>query len=183
MVYSGQSPIFLIGYRGTGKTSVARELAARLGWDWVDADDVVEREAGKTIAAIFADDGEPVFREMESQVVVALSGSSESLEQGKPRVVVALGGGAVLREENRAVIRGAGRVIWLTASVDTILSRLSGDPTTASRRPGLTTAGGRAEIEELLAARTPFYRECATLVVDTEWKTASEVADEIASKL
>jgi shikimate kinase len=165
----------LIGYRGSGKTSVARELASQLGYDWIDADDVVERDAGKTIASIFADGGEGAFRPWETRVLAALS--------RKRRIVVALGGGAVLREENRQAICAAGSVVWLTASVDTILERVAADSTTASRRPNLTTVGGRAEIEALLATRTPFYRQCATLVVDTEGKTPAEVAGEIAANL
>jgi shikimate kinase len=175
MAQKDDSPIFLIGYRGSGKTSVARELASQLGFDWIDADDVVEREAGKTIAAIFADGGEAAFRDWETRVVEAIS--------LKQRMVVALGGGAVLREENRQAICAAGPVVWLTASVDTILERVAADSTTASRRPNLTTAGGRAEIEALLAIRTPFYRQCATLVVDTEGKTSAKVAEEIAANL
>jgi shikimate kinase len=175
MLRADDAPIFLIGYRGTGKTTVACELAARLGFGWVDADDVVEQRAGKSIAGIFADDGEGAFRELESEVVAALS--------RERRMVVSLGGGAVLREENQAAIRGAGAVVWLVASVETILERVAADATTAGRRPNLTTAGGRAEIEQLLAKRTPHYRECATLIVDTEGKTATEVADEIAAKL
>jgi shikimate kinase len=74
-------------------------------------------------------------------------------------------------------------VVWLTASVVTILERVAADATSASRRPNLTAAGGRAEIEALLAIRTPHYRQCATLVVDTEGKTSAEVAAEIAAKL
>jgi shikimate kinase len=170
----GDAPIFLIGYRGTGKSAVARELAARLGCDWVDADELIEKEADKTIADIFAADGEERFREMEANMVAALSRRGQT--------IVALGGGAVLRKENRDAITAAGPVVWLTASVDTILERIAADPATASRRPNLTT-GGRAEIEALLAVRTPLYRECATLVVDTEGKTAAEVADEIVAKL
>jgi shikimate kinase len=175
MAQLGDAPIFLIGYRGTGKTSVARELAGQLGYDWVDADDVVEQISGKTIAAIFADVGESGFREQEASVVAALS--------CKRRTVVALGGGAVLRENNRQAICGAGPVIWLTASADTILERVAKDSTTGSRRPNLTAAGGRTEIEDLLAIRTPHYRQCATLVVDTEGKTSIEVAEEIAANL
>lgn len=169
------APIFLIGYRGTGKTSVAKLLAARLHVGWVDADDVVEQDAGKSIAAIFADGGEPAFRDWESRVVAALSGARRS--------VVALGGGAVLREENRQAICGAGPVVWLTASVDSILSRVAGDASTVSRRPNLTTGGGRSEIEALLALREPLYQQCATLVVDTEGKTPADVAEEIAAQL
>ena len=175
MVQSGDAPVFLIGYRGTGKTSVARELAGQLGCHWVDADDLIEQMTGKTIAAIFADEGEAGFREWESRVVATLS--------RKRRAVVALGGGAVLREDNREAICAAGPVVWLTASVDTILERVAADSTTANRRPNLTVAGGRAEIEALLAIRTPHYRQCATLVVDTEGKTSAEVAEEIAAKL
>ena len=174
MAHSGDSPIFLIGYRGTGKTSVARELASRLAYDWIDADDIVEQEAGKSIAGIFADEGEGAFREWEARVVASLS--------RKRRVVVALGGGSVLRDDNRQAICAAGPVVWLTASVDTIQNRVAADSTTASRRPNLTT-GGRAEIEELLAIRTPYYRQCATLIVDTEGKTPAAVAEEIAANL
>ena len=168
-------PIFLIGYRGTGKTTLAQELAARLGRDWIDADDVVEARAGKTIAAIFAEDGEAAFRDLEAQAVAELC--------GRTRTVVGLGGGAVLREESRRAIQAAGPIVWLTASVETIQARMATDTTTAARRPNLTNAGGRIEIEKVLAERTPIYRACATFVVDTEGKEPSEVADEIVAQL
>src|SRR6185295_12696626 len=98
----------------------ARQLAARLNCDWIDADDVIEREAGKTIAEIFAGDGEAVFRELEAYTVAGLS--------RERRMVVALGGGAVMRAQNRAALTAAGPVVWLTAGVDTILERLAADP-------------------------------------------------------
>ncbi len=163
----------LVGYRGVGKTTVARQLALRLGWDWVDADVEVELRAGKSIAAIFADDGETAFRDLESQVVAELC--------SRPRVVIALGGGAVMREGNRAAIARCGAVAWLQASVDRIVERLAADPATASQRPSLTAAGGRAEIEHLLTARLPWYRSCATLEVETDGKSPAEIADEILS--
>jgi len=170
------APVFLIGYRGTGKTTAARTLAALMDCQWVDADDVIEERAGKTIAAIFADDGETVFRDWEERVVRELS--------GRRRIVIGLGGGAVLREANRRAITGAGgQVVWLTASVDTILERLAADASTGSRRPNLTKVGGLAEVETLLSQRMPLYRECATLVVDTDGKSAAEVAEEIAARL
>ena len=168
-------PVFLIGYRGTGKSTVARHLAERLAFDFVDVDAEIERRAGKSIAAIFADDGEAAFRDMECCLVEELSGLR--------RTVVALGGGAVLREANRAAIRAAGPIVWLTAPVDAILARLAADPATAGRRPRLTKAGGREEVEAVLAERTPIYRQCATLVVDTDGKTCAQVADEIAASL
>jgi|SRR4051812_25003185 shikimate kinase len=174
MAHLGDSPTFLIGYRGTGKTSVGRDLASRLGYEFVDADHEIEQEAGRTIAQIFADQGEPAFRDLEASIVDSVA--------RKLRMVVALGGGAVLREENRRAVCKAGPVVWLTASVDTILARVAIDPTTSSRRPNLTV-GGREEVEQLLAVRTPLYAECATLTVDTEGKTSAEVADEIIARL
>jgi shikimate kinase len=175
MTAIGEQTLFLIGYRGTGKTTVARALADRLGVDWFDADDEVERLAGKTIAEIFADDGEPAFREIEAQVVQELS--------HRRKTVVALGGGAVLRDANRVAIRSNGIVVWLAASVDTIADRMAADKATGSRRPNLTAVGGRAEIETVLAAREPIYRECATFEVDTEGQTTEQVVDEIVGLL
>jgi shikimate kinase len=175
MTELGGQPIFLIGYRGTGKSTVARELAGLLFYDSVDADEVIEQRAGKSIAAIFADDGEPAFRDFEAKVVAELA--------RRRRTVVALGGGAVLRDTNRTVIRAAGPVVWLTATVDTIVERIAADKVTASRRPQLTATGGRAEIESLLAVRSPLYRECATLVVDTENKTTAQLVEEIVANL
>lgn len=167
--------IALIGYRGTGKTTIAQQLGLRLGWDWVDADVEIELRAGKSIAAIFADDGEQAFRDLESAVVAALC--------ERDRTAIALGGGAAMREANREQIFRCGAVVWLKAPVDVLLARQAADATTAARRPNLTNVGGRQEIERLLAVRTPIYRACATLEVDTEDKTPAEVADEIVAAL
>jgi shikimate kinase len=167
--------IALIGYRGTGKTTVAQQLALRIAWDWVDADVEVELRAGKSIAAIFADDGEEAFRDLESDVVESLC--------TRQRTIVAFGGGAILRERNRTAIARCGAVVWLQASVETIDHRLSEDATTATRRPNLTKSSGQQEIAEVLAARTPIYRACATLEVDTEGKTLGQIADEIVGSL
>jgi shikimate kinase len=167
--------VVLIGYRGTGKTTVAQQLALRLGWDWVDADVEIELRAGKSIAAIFADEGEPAFRDLESQVLAATI--------GRERIVLAAGGGVVLREENRRLLRTAGKVVWLTADVATILARVAADRTTAVRRPQLTTAGGEAEVRQLLAQRTPLYRQVADMEIDTEGRSPAEIVEEIARKM
>jgi shikimate kinase len=167
--------IALIGYRGTGKTTVAQQLALRIAWDWVDADVEVELRAGKSIAAIFADESEEAFRDLESEVVKSLC--------VRERTIVALGGGAVLREVNRAAIARCGAIIWLQASVESIERRLADDASTATRRPNLTKSSGQQEIAEVLAARTPIYRACATLEVDTERKTPGQIADEIVGSL
>lgn len=169
-----QAPIFLVGYRGTGKTTVARLVARRLSRESIDADAEIERRAGKLIAAIFADEGEPAFREIEAAVVRDLA---------KTRLVVSTGGGAILREANRQAMQAAGPIVWLTASVDTIAKRIAADAATARLRPNLTAIGGRAEIEAILAQRTPIYAACATFVVDTEGKSPAAVADEIVAQL
>ncbi len=167
--------LLLIGYRGTGKTSVAQRLALQLGWPWVDADVEVELRAGKSIAAIFADDGEPAFRDLESAAL-------RDLVAGERRVI-ALGGGVILRAENRAAICAAGPVVWLTARPEILLARINADATSRERRPNLTASGGISEIIATLGQRLPFYRECAQWEVDTEDKTTAEVAAEILRQL
>jgi shikimate kinase len=167
--------LVLIGYRGTGKSTVARHLALALGWGWVDADVEVELLAGKSIAAIFADEGEPRFRDLESTVIADL--------MRRDSIVLAAGGGAILRPENRIALRSSGRVIWLTAEPETIVRRLAADPDTPGRRPNLTTAGGEAEIRALLAVRQPLYAATADLTVDTEGKSPGEVAQAILAWL
>jgi shikimate kinase len=158
--------IFLVGYRATGKSTVARLLAERLGWAWVDADEVLERRHGRTIRQIFAEEGEAGFRDKEAAIV-------EELCRGE-RLVVATGGGVVLRAENRQRLRAAGRVVWLTADAQTIWERLQRDPMTRERRPALTV-GGRAEVEELLRVREPHYRECAEVTVDTRGRSPEDI--------
>lgn len=163
--------LVLIGYRGAGKSTVARLLALRLGWPWVDADVEIELKAGKSIAAIFADEGEAAFRDLESSVL------AELLE--RDGLIVAAGGGAVLREANRRRLRERGRVVWLRAEPSALLHRTTGDATTRQRRPQLTTAGGQAEVEALLRERTPLYEQCAELSLDTDRKDPGEIAAEI----
>lgn len=165
----------LIGYRATGKTTLARLLAERLDCDWIDSDVEIERRAGKSIARIFAEDGEGAFRDLEVQVTVDLC--------RRPRLVLAAGGGAPLRPENRQAMREAGKVVWLKAAPETILARMTGDATTAGRRPNLTNQGGLAEIVELLTRREPIYRETAHLEVDTEQKTPQQLTEEILQQL
>lgn len=165
----------LIGYRGTGKSTVARRLALELACDWVDADVEIELRAGKSIAAIFAEEGEARFRNLEAEVLAGLV--------TRDGVVLALGGGVVLRPDNRRQLARCGKVVWLQASPATILRRVEADSTTAERRPRLTTAGGQEEVVRLLNEREPLYRECAQLKIDTEQKTPAEIAGEIIRQL
>jgi shikimate kinase len=167
--------IVLIGYRATGKTTLARLLAEQLGWAWVDADVAVEARAGKPIARIFAEDGEPVFRDLEAQVTGELC--------RRDRLVLAAGGGAPLRPETREAMRAGATVVWLTARPETIHARMAGDATTATRRPSLTDRQAMDEIVHLLAIREPVYRQTAHLEVDTEGKTPEALAAEILARL
>jgi len=163
--------LILIGYRATGKTTLASLLAKRLNYDWIDADVEIERRAGKTITAIFADDGEPAFRDLEQEVIVDLC--------GRERLVLAAGGGAPMREASRDAMRDSGTVVYLTATVETIHARMTGDATTADRRPNLTDQGPLDEIRSLLSQREPIYRETSHLIVDTENKSPDEIVEEI----
>jgi shikimate kinase len=165
--------IFLIGYRGSGKTTVARALAGLLGWSWLDADAELERRAGKSIRQIFEDSGEGAFRDLESAVVADLARLD--------RHVLALGGGAVLRDENRQAISGRGKVVWLRARPETLAARIAADPTTAARRPNLTNQGGLDEIRRLVAEREPIYQACADLALDADADSPENMARQIAA--
>lgn len=167
--------ITLIGYRGTGKSSVAVPLASRLRLEVVDADSAIEQRAGRTIQQIFTDDGEEGFRRIERDVMAELLNRSG--------LVLAAGGGAVLDQQTRQLMSTAGPVVWLKASVDSILSRCGADSTTVHRRPKLTAAGGRGEIEQLLKVREPLYRECADVVIVTDGRSIDEIVEEGLEKL
>ena len=167
--------LILIGFRGSGKTTIAEHLAARLELPMVDADDQVEQLAGKSIAELFRDEGEPHFRDLESQVLAEICGREPH--------VVATGGGAILREENRQALIAAGQVVWLRVLPATAHQRIHGDPLSADRRPNLKGSGDLTEIQELLALRDPIYGQSAHLAVDTELRDPAELAEEIILRL
>jgi shikimate kinase len=166
--------LFLIGYRGTGKSTVGRRVAEQLGHPFFDTDVEIERRGGRSIAEIFADEGEGPFRALEAQVLDQLSRGSNC--------VLALGGGAVLRPGNRAKLKARGRTAWLVARPETLWQRMLDDQASGQRRPNLTATGGLAEVVEVLARRLPVYRECADWVVDTEGRTPDDVAGQIVDQ-
>jgi shikimate kinase len=164
----------LVGFRGTGKSSVGRVLAGRLGLPFADADVVLETKLGVSIADLFKTHGEPYFREQEAATLRELTESPSPL-------VLATGGGVILRKANREALRRFGTVVWLTADPALLAERLAADPT--NHRPALTPLGVIEEIEHLLEARAPLYREVADFTISTDDKTVQTVADEILAAL
>ncbi|RMG36440.1 MAG: shikimate kinase [Planctomycetota bacterium] len=169
------SVITLVGYRGTGKSSVAPLLAAALNWHWVDSDVEIESYAGCSIRRIFETRGESTFRELERKTMASLLGES--------RLVIAAGGGAVLDPTTRSLMSAAGPVVWLRARVQTIAQRLAHDTTTAALRPALSGSDPIEEIGTILRQRVPLYEQVATFAVDTDERSVEEVVEEILLRL
>ncbi len=165
--------LFLIGYRATGKSSVAIQLAKELQLPVVDLDQNIVERASKSIQEIFEQDGEEHFRELETRCLEALG--------DYPPAVVALGGGAVLAEANQNLLEQLGKAVWLQASVDQILQRLAQDLQTAEQRPALTDLSQTAEVRTVLESRRKIYAACADYSVDTNGQTVAEVAQQIAN--
>ncbi len=164
----GAENLVLLGARGCGKTVVARLVARHLGWTWIDTDEQVETQTGLTIRQIFDRDGEAAFRIMESQVLaLALAGAER---------VISAGGGAVLLDCNRALMRARALCVWLTAPAEELDRRLSADPHTATQRPALTGLSGLDEIRRILELRGPLYADLADHVVDTVGRDPGAVA-------
>lgn len=165
---SGTPPknIVLIGFMGSGKSTVGRELHQRLGYPLVDMDQVIEQRAGKPVTAIFAEDGEDAFRDMETKLLAELSAPDA------PRRIISTGGGVVGREENRALLRHLGYVVWLHAPIAVILDRTARN----RERPLLHTDDPAARIAELMEVRMPLYQEAAHLKVDTAGLDCGELA-------
>jgi shikimate kinase len=171
---TGKGPgIALIGYRGTGKSTVGRLLAERLDVPFADADREVEALDGRSIRDLFDQEGEPAFRALEARVLADLTGR---LADGG---VLATGGGAILLESNRRALRRFGFIAWLTADPDTLARRLRSTRRGVDDRPPLTSAGTLDEIAGVLEARTPWYRDLADAEVSTVDRDADRVADAV----
>jgi len=158
--------IVLIGYRGTGKSSVSRLLAARLGRELVSTDTEVVKRAQHTIPEIVAREGWEYFRELESDICRELA--------GRDQLVIDTGGGAILRAQNVEALKKNGTVFWLTASVDTIVKRIGGD----TQRPSLTgTKSFVDEIQDVLRERTSKYQAAADHVIATDDRSIDQLVE------
>ena len=163
--------IFLVGLMGAGKTSVGRLLAKRFGKTFYDCDQEIERRTGVKIPVIFEIEGEAGFRAREATVLKELTCLND--------IVLATGGGAVLREDNRQVLMHNGTVVYLRASLDDLWQRTRHD----RNRPLLRTPDPRAKLEELFAERDPLYREVAAVIMDTGNQSLGNLATRLEQRL
>lgn len=163
-------PLALIGLPGVGKTTIGRRLARELGCEFVDVDAAIEAREGCSIAELFARDGEPGFRRIESAVLEAvLTG---------PEAVVATGGGAVLLEANRQLLAQHAYCVWLTAPFERLIDRIG----RRQHRPLFVGADPRERLQQLREAREPLYREAADLTVDTAGQPLGKVVAQIVRR-
>jgi shikimate kinase len=158
--------IVLVGFMGAGKTTVGRLLAAKLGLPFADSDLVIEDRAGKPVRQIFADHGEPAFRQLEHEVIADLL--------RRPDSVLALGGGAAAHPGTRGLLAGV-PVVYLRVSYPEAVNRVGGD----GRRPMLA----RPDIERLYAERDPLYAAAASCTVDTDGRSPRDIALDIFARL
>ena len=160
--------IFLIGFMGCGKSTVARQLAAKLDFPYSDTDVMIEEKAGMTISEIFEKKGEPAFREMETALLREL--------KGQPPMIISCGGGMAMRPENAALMKEAGTVVLIKASPETILERVVRN----DNRPLLRGRKDIASISALMEERRERYEAAADFYVVTDnERRAEEVAEEI----
>ncbi|HKR52805.1 MAG TPA: shikimate kinase [Chthoniobacterales bacterium] len=163
----GDNAIALIGFMGAGKSAVGRELSRRIGWPRHDTDEIIRQQFGISIPNIFAQHGEPTFRDAETALL-------KTLRRGITGIVVT-GGGIILRTRNVQLLRGMGRIVWLDADEKVLWQRVSKH----SARPLLQTPDPRARFAKLLQERVPLYRSAADYRINTSSNSIAQVTDEI----
>ena len=167
-LYGIMQNIILIGFMGSGKTTVGKILAERLGIELIDTDKWIEQKQKISIKDIFAIHGEDYFRLLETELLKALCDTDEMK-------IIATGGGMPLREENQLLLQKMGNIVYLKADAETIYKRIRND----KNRPLLQTPDPKLKITELLSERTPIYEKIAEITIDTNNKTLNQVVDEI----
>lgn len=160
--------IVLMGFMGAGKTTIGKALAKKLGCRFADTDELIEQEQGRTIPEIFEKEGETYFRNLETELL-------KNLQMQKESFVLSLGGGVPVREENRALLRNLGTVIYLETSKEEIIKRVSKN----KNRPLLQGGGLEEKVSTLMAARESIYRETAHVTVPTDGKDIEQLVSEL----
>ncbi len=164
--------VILIGFMGSGKSSTGVALSYRLQRTVLDTDKLIEKQEGRSISEIFRKEGEAYFRERETALL-------RELKKEKAKHIFSTGGGMPLREENRALLSELGTVVYLSVSPETVYERLKGDTT----RPLLQGDNPLQKIKTLLAEREELYRQAADMVIRSDGKNTTQVADEIMELL
>ncbi len=159
--------ILLIGFRASGKSSVGKELARKLGMKFVDLDEEIEKYAGRSIKDIVAEKGWDEFRRIEKELLERLS--------GQKGLIVALGGGAVLHQEVMEKLKKESFVIWLYAEPEDIVKRIRQDKKTSSQRPALTGFSLETEVKKVLSERLPLYEKFSHIKINTSFFSIEEV--------
>lgn len=167
--------IYLIGYRCTGKTTLGKALALRLGRPFIDMDDAIVEQTGCSIAHMVSQEGWDFFRAKEKQILQSISAQKNS--------VVGTGGGVIVDKDNISVMRASGHVFWLRCRPETILGLMTADARSGDFRPALTSKGLLEEIQETLAAREPLYREAMDAEIATDVFDIPHLCDRIIAKL
>ncbi len=170
---AGARNIILEGFMGSGKTTVSEALAERLDLELMDTDAAIEESEKRSISSIFEKEGEETFRDMETELLKMI------VNDHLRNMVISLGGGLPIREENRRLLKEAGKVVYLKASPETVYERIKGDTT----RPLLQSEDPMARIKELQASRSEIYEAASDITIDTDDKTPSEIVDEIIREL
>lgn len=163
--------IVLMGFMGAGKTTIGKELARDLKCAFIDTDERIEQEQGRKISEIFEKHGEQAFRNMETDLL-------NRLQESKEEFVLSIGGGMPVREENRALLRAIGTVVYLKTSKEEIIRRVSGD----TNRPLLQGGALEEKVTNLMNAREHIYMETANEILCTDGKTVADLASEIKTK-
>lgn len=162
--------IYLIGFMGVGKSTIAKELENRIGGEWVEMDQLIEEQQKKPITQIFEEHGESYFRDLETELLKTFT--------GKENLVVSCGGGSVLREENAKMMKESGKIILLTATAETIYERVKD----STDRPILNGNMNVKYIRGLMEKRRERYEAVADKQVATDGKTAAEICREIIAQ-
>lgn len=173
MEVTGSTNIILEGFMGSGKTTISELLAKELDLELLDTDRAIECSEERSIPDIFEEDGEEYFRDLETDLLTTI------VNDHWRDMVISLGGGLVVREENRKLLTSAGKVVYLKASPETIYERTRGD----NNRPLLNCEDPLAKIKELLEKRSAVYDMAANIVVETDGRTPKEITEEIITKL